>query len=225
MDKPKINSIDIYEIVKKKNFDEKQLVISLYPLGVFVNEEIFQEKIIDLTSIIIMDLNGNGIFDIDDLFILLNDSLAMANLIESIIIIIGSLPGKILLNHDMEDLILKIIIYMIFIKVPILTKQNLLKREKKSALSFAFKFYNVIETSGIILEKTSKIVNLLYTKNWKTIILSLICACSASLIEKEKEKIANEKLIKSSRKFKSDKERNLYKRKIDLLEKRIIFTI
>lgn len=181
--KNKINSITI-----NPNYSTEVLVDALEPISVYTKNEVFITNINDVVDIVTRDRNGDDNFDFHDIELLCRDVECIKTLIQTIVLIIKSIPN---VNHkytenETEMLIYKLFIYIFLVLVPKKTGYKYSEDELKIVTSLCGNVY--------ALSMSTKIVKSIYGKIGKFVKSSGICSCfSKDNLDMIDDELANTK--------------------------------
>ena len=133
-------------IIKPNNFNVYDLKDVLIPITDYVNDPVFIYNVDLVVKIMLEDRNKNLKFDIEDLQLLGKDPLGVLSLVSCLLIIIGCIHGYNLKNNPnlTEELIFKVLCYMLLIILPQKINKQLTFDERKQILDVVINMYQII---------------------------------------------------------------------------------
>jgi len=179
----------ILEVVKDNNYDLNDLLKLLSPLDKYVNNELFKLYLKQVVDCLLEDRDGNKKFTVKDLDILRKDTLAVSSLISALLLVIGSIPEVKLKNDNdvTQELVLKLLMYVVLIVIPKETNNLWTYEEKENVITLVLTIYQLILSSQVTKDAFAKVVNWFKTRTW------LKCKCFSNEQER-RNKIVNNKL-------------------------------
>jgi|LakMenEpi03Aug12_release.lakeMendotaPanAssembly.Ray.scaffolds.fasta_scaffold616269_1 hypothetical protein len=178
----------LVELLKSYDYDSDDIIRILRPISMCTNNELFQEKIEEIVSIVGQDRAGNNKFDINDLKLLSKDIIAVTSLITSILIVIAAIPD-LKLSYDegaSEELIFKLLVYIFLVVLPNHTGTPWTLKEKIQVIDLILTIYQLIKSSQISKELFNKIIDWFKTKS--------LCSCINGSVAEQKQTVLEKKL-------------------------------
>lgn len=147
-----LDTLKSADFIKEDFLDVKALDKILDPIPSYADNEIFEDNINDILGIIAKDKNTNNKFLADDILLFTNDINAMTAFINSILLILNSLPAVKVkyTQNDTEQLILKLISYIFLVIVPSKTTTKFSKDENLAILNNCVVMYQFLTDSKMV---------------------------------------------------------------------------
>lgn len=155
------------------DFNVNELIKIVNPAEMYVNNQSVRSQLIDIVRVITQDRDGDTKFTVNDLVLMTKDIVAMTSLITSLILIINSVPNMKIeyVEGETEELVFKLLIYIMFVIVPKQTGINFTPEEKEALLNVCILLYTFLLQSRLV----SKIVN--KVTGWIKKAASQYCTC------------------------------------------------
>jgi len=158
MDKQaKIESLrkEIYDLVTIDTINDavriNKIIAILDPISLFIQNPVFVQNVRRILDILIKDMDGNNIYDVNDLALISKDPILLTRLILSLFVVINSIPTlQITYQAEAtEELVFKLLSYTFLVLLPTHIDKPLSTDEKKSILDIIFDIYQYIITTQI----------------------------------------------------------------------------
>lgn len=206
----------ILACVREEKYDIDILTKILIPIPVYTNNDLFNNNIRKIVSILLNDRNDDNKFSVEDLVLLKDDIAGIMSLASAVLLVINSVTDLKFKYQagETEEIILKVLFYIFFVVVPNETKLDLKYEEKELIITFCLQIYDIIKSSEITKQLVSEI------SAW----FKKSCNCMKSQ-EDTNQKIVDKHLPKINYKLQksvsSAREKAILYKKIDSLEKHI----
>lgn len=142
---------DIWTIISKETINEGEMSDLLDPILDYFEDPTFKANIKQVVTILTMDRDGNNKFDIEDIKLLREDIIAVTMLVNTILLVIVTTQNmKPKYNAGAtEELILKMLVYILLVIIPEQTGEPYTLEEKEIMLDLIMSIYELIKVSGI----------------------------------------------------------------------------
>lgn len=162
MDQTKIESLrkELYELITMDTINDairiNKMIALIDPISLFIQNPIFVQNIQKILDILIKDMDGNNVYDVNDLALISKDPVLLSRLVLSIFIVINSIPTlKITYQPEAtEELIFKLLTYAFLVLLPEHINKPLSLDDKKTMLDIIFDIYQYI----VVTQMSSNII-------------------------------------------------------------------
>lgn len=188
------------DLVHDDEYGVEDLQEFLGPVYEYIQSPTFISNLGQVIEIILEDRDGNNKFTIDDLKLLKDDILGITTLVNSVLLVIGSIP-QLRLRYESdatEELVFKVFAYIFLVVVPDKTGKKWTTEEKESVVDLTLAIYNIVVSSQVTQDLVKQIAAWFKRKGW--------CQCMSA--EPNKEDIVREKMPKIKAELRSSVQRN-----------------
>jgi hypothetical protein len=158
----------IMALIANNDYSLNDLNAFLDPISKYVNDPNLMSGINGIVEEITKDRDGNGQFNIDDLKLLGSDMLGITSLVNSVLLVIGSIP-EIKLQYSAgatEEIVFKALAFIFLVVVPKQTGHPWDAAEKEQVVDLVLAIYNVVKSSQIVQALIQKIAAYFKSKGW-----------------------------------------------------------
>lgn len=170
---------NIMKIIKDDTYDMEDLKNIIDPAGQYVDNPIFLSYVSEIVKVILEDRDGNDTFTIDDLDLLSRDVMGVTALINSILLVLATLPNVNLKYNEgaTEDLILRVFAYVFLVVVPNKRGVTWTVEEKERVLDLIILIHQLIISSQVTKDLVKNVVAWFKKKGW--------CKCGGTVNKEE----------------------------------------
>ena len=158
----------IMALIANNDYTLDDLNAFLDPISKYVNNQSLMSGIIGIVKELTKDRDASGNFDVNDLKLLGSDMLAISSLINSVLLVIGSIP-EIKLQYSAgatEELVFKTVAFIFLVVIPKETGHPWDTSQKEQVVDLVLSIYNVIKSSEMVEALLGKIAELFKRKGW-----------------------------------------------------------
>jgi len=158
----------IMALIASNDYSINDLNAFLDPISKYINTPDLMSGINGIVEEITKDRDGNGQFNIEDLKLLGTDMLGITSLINSVLLVIGSIP-EIKLQYSAgatEEIVFKTLAFIFLVVIPKQTGKPWTAAEKEQVVDLVLAMYNVIKSSQVVQALLQKIATYFKSKGW-----------------------------------------------------------
>lgn len=175
----------ILKVITSSKMGVSDLMTLLEPVDEYISSRQFTSNVRRIVEILTTDRNKDNVFDIEDLYLLSKDTLAITSLITAILLALASIP-QIDIKYDpvlAEEITFKLLAYVFFVVIPSHTKTTWTSEEKIAVLDLILIIYNFVRSSEIIKTKFKEIIEWFKIKTANC--SSKWCFCTKEVVNKQ----------------------------------------
>ena len=149
------------EVLEKEDYNEQDFLRLLTHISKYIDNEAFKTHLKEVVDVLIHDRNGDNKFSMEDLELLSRDVFAISVLINSLLLVLGSVKDIKFKNDRVltEKLILELLLYLLLIVLPKHANLEWSLKNRKQMLNVFLNIYDVMRSSQVVKSTIANVIS------------------------------------------------------------------